>query len=328
MITIFNRKVLLLGAFLCASQAQAMENLQKKAPNNPNALITLSIRANFSNQNKQYISDAVTPGLTKAQFYISQNKPWYFTAQMEKPHAITGVMTLPEYHESLVLVEHSASTDANPKFVGAKHEQCLTQLWSKDIKDPIPYAGQFYAVHMYVHGYDGNQQEFHQHYSLPMTKMINLTDLKILEPQAMVNDLEKTFPNGISHLHYVLAYDPNTKMPGGQARPNIITNVNILMDDIKGKENDKQCPMKDYYDQKHNNFDAHVTVGVIKTVKGIVTEKSPRIQPNEYKDLVNVYQMIVQGSDLQKLSNISFDGFSINGMTANGKQKVVVQKLQ
>ena len=327
LINFSNKKSLLFAIILCTHGAQSME---KQGQNNPNALTSLSIRANYSEENKEYISNAVKNGLNNAKDFIDNlNKKWCFTPLMKKPNTKTGVMTLPEYHISLAVVEHAASTDTVKKLIGQKHITCLTDLWNKNIYDPNQYAGQSYDIHMYVHGYDQQAKEVHQHYSFPSLGYVHQQeDLLALEPQDMTEDLQNKFQAGVSSVHYVLAYEPNQYMPGQIQRPDIIVNVNKLMNDIAQKRNDKQCPMKDAYENKHLNFTAHTTIGVLKTVTGKVTDQSPRIQTNDYAKIINIFNLIFVGFDKQHIKNISFDSFSINGMKTDGKQKVVIGKLQ
>lgn len=328
----FTKKMILFGVILFQTdQMQAMEGTPTKGgqkdPNVP--LVSLSLRANFSEADKKKISDAVKPGLDAAVTYIGTlRKPWYFTAQMEKPHGITGVMTLPEYHISLAVIEHGKSTDKTKKLLGKNHTECLKSIWKTYIGNPSQYTGQNYSVHMYVHGYDKDNQEMHQHYTLPTTDISQVPGLYTLKPYLMTLSLHDVFPKGISHVHYVLAYEPNEYTYGGVSRPDIVTNVNNLMAAIKTKRNDPICPMKDLYEQNFGGFEAHTTIGVLKTGVGKMTPQSPRILPTDYNMIVNIYDYIFNGFDKSKLTNISFDHFSINGMGTDNKQKAVVRTLQ
>lgn len=316
---------LILGAGFEIFQVQSMETASK----DPNPKISLSIRANYSDANKRYISDAVKDGLVSAQEYISdEKKPWHFTALMEKPHNLTGQMTLPNYHVSLAVIEHAQNTDVSSKSVGAKHVECLTNLWRENIKSDDQYAGQSYAIHMYVHGYDGKGQEIHQHYALPTDHVGEDEGLLVLDPRTMVKDLGTRFTGGVSHLHYVLAYESNDYMPTQRQRPDIIKNVGNLMMAVKRKSNDKNCPMKDIYEGKHAGFNAYTTIGVLKQVQGPVTSDSPRFSREDHGDIVYIYKIIKDEFKKNKLTNISFDHFSLNGMTAKGKQVTVVESLK
>lgn len=227
---------------------------------------TLTVKGQFTQAESQFLSDRIKKGLQKAAQSLKNLPNVHFTEVSPQNYHVTCVTvksTLPQ-------------TQLKQSDITVFEKTSRRHLYLKH-----GYKGTFYGLFAFVHGKDAAGKPIHETYKDPdaFKRILKGQDKVFNKPGAI-----------ITHVHFAARYGRD--VPKGVVQSRILSNdINSFLAQLKKRE--KKDKLKYIYEGL-GPFQAHVTVGVLKSFQGGTAQIKPPLSPTlihkAYRDIYHSFE--------------------------------------